>query len=68
MGSGTAVIETMTRRGVNNRTVEGTIISWSDTKIEADFASQRPDQVTVDSVFGSATAAVKQPAGRKRSK
>jgi len=67
-GLGTAVIVRMTRRKVNNRTAEGTIVSWSDTKIEADSGSKRPDQVTVTSVFGSATAEVKQPGGRKRSK
>jgi len=48
--------------------VEGTIVSWSDTEIEADFGSKRPDQVTVNSVFGSETAKVQQPTGRKRSK
>jgi len=58
-GSRTAVIEMMTRRGVNNRTVEGTIVSWSDTKIEADLGSICPDQVTATSLFGSATSEVK---------
>ena len=49
-----------------NGTVEGTIVSWRDTKIEADFGSKRPNQVTVNSVFGSDTAAVQQLTGRKR--
>jgi hypothetical protein len=47
--------------------VEAEIVSWSDTKIEASFAS-RPDDVTVSSVFGSATSEVKKRTGRRRSK
>ena len=70
-GSGTSVIGTITLGGGKSaaaRTVEGTIVSWSDTEIEADFGSKRPNQVTVNSVFGSDTAEVKQPTGRKRGK
>jgi hypothetical protein len=70
-GSGTSVVGTLNLGGGKSavtRTVEGTIVSWSDTEIEADFGSKRPDQVTVNSVFGSDTATVQQPTGRKRSK
>jgi hypothetical protein len=70
-GSGTSVVGTLPVRGGKNATtttVEGEIVSWSDTKIEADFGSKRPNQVTVNSVFGSDTATVKQPTGRKRGK
>jgi hypothetical protein len=70
-GSGTSVIGTYTvgkGKNATTRTAEGTIVSWSETKIEADFGSKRPNQVTVTSVFGSETAAVQQPTGRKRSK
>jgi hypothetical protein len=70
-GSGTSVIGTLALRGgksATTTTVEGTIVSWSDTKIEADFGSKRPNQVTVNSVFGSDTAKVRQPTGRRRSK
>jgi hypothetical protein len=70
-GSGTSVIGTVSdthRKGgkTGDTTVEGTIVSWSDTKIEADFGSKRPNRVTVNSVFGSDTAAVQQLTGRKR--
>jgi len=70
-GSGTSVIGTLALRGgksATTTTVEGTIVSWSDTKIEADFGSKRPNQVTVNSVFGSDTAKVRQRTGRRRSK
>jgi hypothetical protein len=68
-GSGTSVTGTITRGAKNKttRTVEAEIVSWSDTKIEVDFAS-RPDEVTVSSVFGSATSEVKKRTGRRRSK
>jgi hypothetical protein len=69
-GSGTSVTgKVTTGRGKNKTTttVEAAIVSWSDTKIEADFAS-RPDEVTVSSVFGSATSEVKKRTGRRRSK
>jgi hypothetical protein len=55
-GSGTSVTGTVTHKGVT-MTVEATIVSWSDTTIEADFGS-RPDEVTVNSVFGSAASEV----------
>ncbi len=67
-GSGTSVTGKVIRRNGSSTTVEGTILSWSDTAIEADFGSKRPNQVTVNSVFGSATAVVQQQPGRKRSK
>ncbi len=67
-GSGTSVTGRVIRRNGNSTTVDGTIVSWSDTVIEADFGSKRPNQVTVNSVFGSATAVVQQQPGRKRSK
>jgi hypothetical protein len=38
-------------------TVEATIISWSDTMIEADFGSC-PNEVTVAAVFGTDTSEV----------
>jgi hypothetical protein len=49
-GSGTSVTGT-----ISTGTVEARIVSWSDKKIKAVF-DERPDDVTVDSVFGSATA------------
>jgi hypothetical protein len=68
-GSGTTVTGTIARGGKNKttRTVEAEIVSWSDTKIEVDFAS-RPDEVTVSSVFGSATSEVKRRTGRRHHK
>jgi hypothetical protein len=46
--------------------VEAEIVSWSDTAIEADFGSSRPNEVTVSSVFGNATAVVTQRQPRRR--
>jgi hypothetical protein len=68
-GSETTVTGTIARGGKNKttRTVEAEIVSWSDTKIEVDFAS-RPDEVTVNSVFGSATSEVKSRTGRRHHK
>jgi hypothetical protein len=60
-GSGTSVtgkITTGKGKKATTTTVEATIVSWSDTAIEADFGSARPDDVTVNSVFGSATSEV----------
>ena len=37
--------------------MEGTIVSWSDTTIVAEFRSP-PNQVTVNSVFGTAQTKV----------
>jgi hypothetical protein len=48
--------------------VEAEIVSWSDTSIEADFGNARPNEVTVSSVFGQASAVVEQKTGRRRSK
>ena len=57
-GSGTTVTGTVTRGpGKRARTVEATIISWSDTEIVARFRTI-PRTVTVHSVFGSATSRV----------
>jgi len=38
--------------------VEAAIVSWSDTTIEADFGGASPNEVTVNSVFGSSTFGV----------
>jgi len=70
-GSGTSVTgKVVTGKGKKRTTttVEAEIVSWSDTAIEADFGSSRPNEVTVSSVFGNATAAVQQRTGRRRSK
>jgi hypothetical protein len=66
-GSGTAVTGTM-----SGGTVEATIVSWSDTKIRAEFDSS-PEDVTVTSVFGSASSEVAAgamggPAKRRRAR
>jgi hypothetical protein len=53
----TATATTVSGRRATARTVEGRIVSWSDTKIVADFGTL-PVQVTVKSVFGSATSQV----------
>ena len=69
-GSGTSVTgKVITRKGKKRSvtTVEAEIVSWSDTAIEADFGSSRPNEVTVSSVFGNATAVVERPR-RRRSK
>jgi hypothetical protein len=52
-GLGTSV--TGTARG---KAVKGTVVSWRDEKIVAKFG-QLPNVVTVKSVFGSATSAVR---------
>ena len=68
-GSGTSVTGTVTTgkgRWKTTTTVEAAIVSWSDTTIEADFGSI-PNEVTVNSVFGSAAAEVskgKKPKNR----
>jgi hypothetical protein len=70
-GSGTSVtgrVATGKGKHRTTTTVEAAIVSWSDTAIEADFGSSSPTEVTVTSVFGNATAAVKQRTGRRRSK
>ncbi len=51
--SGTVIASVGTR--VRERTLQATIISWSDTKIVARFFAI-PNKVTVRSVFGSATS------------
>ncbi|MHB9067228.1 MAG: hypothetical protein ACYC4B_25880 [Pirellulaceae bacterium] len=61
VGSGMNVtgIVTSTRvRGARKKTVQGTIISWSDTKIVARFR-EVPQTVSVRSVFGNATSRVR---------
>jgi len=64
-GSGTSVAGTLA-----SGSVEAAIVSWSDTKIEADFGDGAiPDDVTVNSVFGSDTAQVargKRGRGRRK--
>jgi hypothetical protein len=62
-GSGTSVTGTKTAakdKKKTTKTVEATIISWSNATIEAEFGS-RPKEVTVNSVFGSATSEVGKP-------
>jgi hypothetical protein len=69
-GSGTSVTgRVITGKGKNRSTtiVEAEIVSWSDTAIKADFGRRRPNQVTVSSVFGSATSEVAAKR-RRRSK
>ena len=63
-GSGTSVTRTVTRKGTTT-TVEATVISWSDTTIEADFGL-RPNEVTVNSVFGTAASEVDVDKAKKR--
>ncbi len=61
MDSGTSVTgKIITGKGKDKTTTttEATIVSWSDTTIEADFGGSNPNEVTVDSVFGSATSTV----------
>jgi hypothetical protein len=68
-GSGTSVTGTVTIGIPGNgktKTVEAAIVSWSDTTIEADFGARRaPDDITVNSVFGSDTSQVSRR-GRSR--
>jgi len=45
--------------------VEAAIVSWSDTTIEADFGGASPNEVTVNSVFGSATYVVSKTKNRE---
>lgn len=53
----TATIVTGSGRRATTRTVEGKVVSWTDTKIVADFGAI-PQNVTVNSVFGTARGAV----------
>jgi hypothetical protein len=53
-GSATAVAGTT----ASGKTVRGTIVSWTDDKIVADFTAV-PERVTVNSIFGRARAKVK---------
>ncbi len=62
-GSGTSVTGTITigkGKKSTTATVEATILSWSDTQIEAAFDSN-PSEVTVNSVFGAASSEVVIP-------
>jgi hypothetical protein len=62
-GSGTSVTGTVTTGwGANQTTttVEAAIVSWSDTTIKAQFGAG-PSDVTVASVFGSASSEVERP-------
>jgi hypothetical protein len=57
-GSGTSVTRARTwgwGRWARTTAVEGKIVSWSDTEIVANFGAV-PKEVTVNSVFGKATA------------
>jgi hypothetical protein len=59
-GSSTTVTGTITSgsgRRATTKTVTATIVSWSNSKIVADFGTL-PRDVTVNSVFGSAKSAV----------
>ncbi|MHB8971573.1 MAG: hypothetical protein ACYC3X_18405 [Pirellulaceae bacterium] len=59
-GSGTTVTGTISGgrvRGAETRTIQGTIISWSDTKIVARFR-EVPQTVSVRSVFGNAAVRI----------
>ena len=59
-GSGTTVtgrITTVEGTRTRTRVVTGTIVSWTDGRVVARFAAV-PNQVTVRSVFGGATATV----------
>jgi hypothetical protein len=56
-GSGTSVTG-MTGASALRGVSEATIISWSDTRIKADFRSRTPKEVTVRSVFGTDTYAI----------
>jgi len=59
-GSGTSVTGTViTGKGTGRTTttVAGTIVSWSDTRIEVDFGA-RPSDVVVNSVFGVAASEI----------
>jgi hypothetical protein len=74
-GSGTAVIGTVTTRTgkkTKTRTVNASIVSWSETAIEADFGiGTSPSEVTVNSVFGSDSSQVnstRNGSGKKRKK
>jgi hypothetical protein len=53
----TGTISTGSGKRVVTKTVEAKIVSWSDTKIVADFGVL-PGKVTVNSIFGSSTASV----------
>jgi hypothetical protein len=66
-GSGTSVTGTVTIGNPKNgktKTVDATIVSWSDTAIVADFGRRSPDDITVNSVFGSETSRVSRSGGR----
>ena len=60
VGSGTTVTGTVSAgrlRGAQTRTIQGTIMSWSDTKIVARFR-EVPQTVSVRSVFGNAAVRI----------
>ncbi len=69
-GSGTSVTGTITAGDGSTTSVEAEIRSWNEKKIRAVFES-RPDEITVHSVFGSATSALESvtmggPAKRRK--
>ncbi|MHB8971574.1 MAG: hypothetical protein ACYC3X_18410 [Pirellulaceae bacterium] len=60
VGAGTTVTGTISGgrvRGAQTRTIQGTIISWSDKQIVARFR-EVPQTVSVHSVFGNATVRI----------
>jgi hypothetical protein len=68
-GSGTSVTTARTwgwGRWARTTAVEASVVSWNDTEIVANFGSA-PKEVTVNSVFGSATAEA-QSARQSRSR
>jgi hypothetical protein len=64
-GSITSVTGSKGKNKKKNGAVEGAIVSWSDTKIEAEF-KKRPKEITVNSVFGSATSKVSKDKKKKK--
>lgn len=62
-GSGTSVtskVKSTSDRFTTTTVVTAAIVSWSDTKIVADFGATSVNGVTVNSVFGSAAADVQE--------
>ncbi len=60
-GSETSVTGTV-KLGATTTVLKATILSWSDTMILATFDSGPPKNITVNSVFGSATSKVSKAA------
>ncbi len=69
-GSGTSVTGTIVASDGSTAVVSATVRSWNDKKIKVVFDT-RPDEVTVNSVYGSATATIESvtmggPAKRRK--